>query len=371
VEIRDGQGNYYGRAESTPLNGYLPPDGWPTGQMLRDPLPVRVLPGTPPGRYRVEIEAVWLERNEALGIRDTQRGYGTQMAVAEIEVTRPASPAATENDLGVAHRLDAPLALAGGGPALLGYDAALPPEARPGDGLPVALLWRAGDGPAGGPQLHLELQAGSQRYRRAEGHPLGGSYAAAQWQPGELVRDAWEALLPADAPGGPYRAALVIQAPGGPEQRLDLGEVRIQARAHSFQPPHPSSEQAVDFGGVGSLLGYDMPSGVRPGDTLAMTLYWRAAGPAPRSYVRFLHLLDAAGQIRAQHDSVPGDGTLPTTGWLAGEVLADRVQIALPADLPPGQYVLLLGMYNPATGARLADAGGKDAVLLGQALQVR
>lgn len=34
--------------------------------------------------------------------------------------------------------------------------------------------------------------------------------------------------------------------------------------------------------------------------------------------------------------------------------------IALPPDLPPGPYVAVVGVYQPATGERLRRANGED-----------
>jgi hypothetical protein len=82
----------------------------------------------------------------------------------------------------------------------------------------------------------------------------------------------------------------------------------------------------------------------------------------------FVHLLDAAGRIVAQTDGQPGDGALPTRGWLPREVVTDPRRIALPASLPAGAYRLELGWYDAATGQRLTVNAppGADHLLLPQ-----
>jgi hypothetical protein len=94
---------------------------------------------------------------------------------------------------------------------------------------------------------------------------------------------------------------------------------------------------------------------------LHFDFYWQALSEMDQLYWVFLHLVDEQGQIVAQHDRGPGiRAKQPTTAWLPGEVVLDPVDLALPADIPPGHYTLRLGMYLPADGTRLLildDAG--------------
>jgi hypothetical protein len=39
--------------------------------------------------------------------------------------------------------------------------------------------------------------------------------------------------------------------------------------------------------------------------------------------------------------------------WAAGELIPDRLLVPLAQDLPAGEYLLVVGMYDFATGARL------------------
>jgi hypothetical protein len=83
---------------------------------------------------------------------------------------------------------------------------------------------------------------------------------------------------------------------------------------------------------------------------------------ADDSYTVFVHLLDASGVLRGQKDNVPASGAYPTTLWQPGEFVIDRYEIALPSDLPPGEYTLQAGMYLAGSGQRLAVSGGGDGV---------
>ena len=124
------------------------------------------------------------------------------------------------------------------------------------------------------------------------------------------------------------------------------------------------------------LVGYDLAStGVRPGTELEVTLYWRGDRAIDRSYTVFVHLLDATGRVRGQHDAVPGNGSLSTMGWSPGEYITDLHSIQLPADLPPGAYLLEVGAYEASSGVRLpvlSESGERlaDMVLLSQTITV-
>jgi hypothetical protein len=210
------------------------------------------------------------------------------------------------------------------------------------------------------------------------GHPLGGRYTPANWSPGELVRDTWDALLPADAPAGRHQLELVAQTPNGEEVLLDLGAIDLLTRPHSFDPPTPQFAQEASLrspaaagGEVARLLGYALPDTVQPGQELPVTLHWKASGEAERDYVRFIHVLDADDRIVAQQDSVPGGGEMPLTSWLAGEYVRDEVAIDLPTDLPSGQYRLAIGMYDPANGQRLTTRDDQGQIILSHHVEVR
>ena len=126
----------------------------------------------------------------------------------------------------------------------------------------------------------------------------------------------------------------------------------------------------VNQGDQVALLGYDLDATeLKAGGTLSLTLYWKALAEMDTSYTVFIHLLDAEDKIWGQRDSVPGDGTLPTTGWLPGEVILDQYEVPVQPDAPPGQYVIEIGMYQAEAGERLSVLGeeeqaSRDSVLL-------
>jgi hypothetical protein len=82
-----------------------------------------------------------------------------------------------------------------------------------------------------------------------------------------------------------------------------------------------------------------------------------------QGYTVFTHLLGPDGQILAQQDNPPVNGTYPTTLWLPGEIVVDPYTIPLPTDLPPGDYPIQVGFYIAENGLRLADPVLLDTIV--------
>ncbi|GIW06997.1 MAG: hypothetical protein KatS3mg060_1802 [Dehalococcoidia bacterium] len=120
------------------------------------------------------------------------------------------------------------------------------------------------------------------------------------------------------------------------------------------------------FAVAGQLIGVTLPDRLE-GRTLDLTLYWQANGPTAQPLTVFVQLLDGTNRVVAQHDAQPLAGSYPTVRWHRDEIVVERIQLALPRDLPAGEYRLIAGLYDLATGERTgavgADAIG-DAVLL-------
>jgi hypothetical protein len=145
--------------------------------------------------------------------------------------------------------------------------------------------------------------------------------------------------------------------------------VTVEGRPRTFEVPPIQHLLEVNLGDQVELLGYDLDTAeLKAGGTLALTLYWKALSEMDTSYTVFIHLLDAEDKIWGQRDSLPGNGSLPTTGWLPGEIIADRFEVPVQPDAPPGQYVIEIGMYRAETGQRLNMLDEKGQVSRGSIL---
>lgn len=137
-------------------------------------------------------------------------------------------------------------------------------------------------------------------------------------------------------------------------------EWRGQVRLATYAVPQavaaePEVKTDARFGNAIALDGFTLQSAsLRPGDILQLTLYWRALGRPDADHTVFVHLSpDPATPPLAQQDGEPGGGLDPTGGWQPGEAHADNHGVFLPPDLPPGEYQLLVGLYDPLDGGRL------------------
>ena len=149
--------------------------------------------------------------------------------------------------------------------------------------------------------------------------------------------------------------------------------VHVHASDRQWEPPPVEYEVEARLGDAVELVGFTLrlPQGqeaARPGDRLHLTLVWRALRPMETSYTVFTHLLDGDQEIRGQQDNAPVSGQYPTTLWAPEEIVIDEYTLLIAPDAPPGQYVIEVGMYDPATMQRLPvlDLTGEmaDRILL-------
>ncbi len=82
-----------------------------------------------------------------------------------------------------------------------------------------------------------------------------------------------------------------------------------------------------------------------------MTLHWGVDAPPQQDYTVFIQLWQDGRQV-AGFDGPPFTGDLPTTYWRPEQNLKDVHLLDL-SQVPPGNYRLLVGLYNPQTGERL------------------
>lgn len=91
---------------------------------------------------------------------------------------------------------------------------------------------------------------------------------------------------------------------------------------------------------------------------LAVSLLWGSTSLPEGDYKVFVHLLDEAGNIAAQTDVRPGNGTLPPGNWLSGTI-RDTIMVDL-TQVSPGSYQVAIGLYDPVTFARLMPSAGDE-----------
>jgi len=147
---------------------------------------------------------------------------------------------------------------------------------------------------------------------------------------------------------------------------IALPSLTVESRSRVFQVPPIQHRLPANLGGQVELLGYDLDRNeLRTGEEIHLTLYWRASDEMEASYTVFVHLINKENRIWGQRDSVPGNGTLPTTGWVKGEVIADEYEFTVRSDAPPGKYFIEVGMYDAQTSHRLHVLSTVEGPVLG------
>ena len=141
----------------------------------------------------------------------------------------------------------------------------------------------------------------------------------------------------------------------------DVRLVRFGAQSPTITRPINAT-----FGQELRLVEIKVTESLQPGQTLPVEFVWQSLQRPQADYNLFLQLLTVDGALIAQHDSPPNGGYTPTSTWLPGQQLVSRHALALPLDLPTGTYQLIAGLYNPATGQRLAVDQKGNFVDLGQ-----
>lgn len=102
-----------------------------------------------------------------------------------------------------------------------------------------------------------------------------------------------------------------------------------------------------------------------------LTLVWEALETIPKNYTVFVHVLAADGSSLLGYDQPPRNGARHTTTWQVGETIIDPRVIPIPAEMPPGEYSLEIGLYDD-TGKRLTLEGSTETrVILPVKVSVR
>ncbi|MBI2303636.1 MAG: glycosyltransferase family 39 protein [Chloroflexi bacterium] len=127
-----------------------------------------------------------------------------------------------------------------------------------------------------------------------------------------------------------------------------------------------SQAQPVDatFDGSLQLVGYRIPNPrVRPGESLPVSLYWKAMSDTTVNWTNYIHIVDGqnGNTMVGQYDSIPLRGSYPTYFWRKGQIWREDYQVPLRPDALDGYYQLEVGFYDLRTGRGApVSAQGKE-----------
>jgi hypothetical protein len=168
----------------------------------------------------------------------------------------------------------------------------------------------------------------------------------------------FERWLAPDSPLSPTATRLNREAFPIREQWFDhSGKLTMYAWADS--PAVLSLPLDVPFDGGITLVDFALfDSPVVAGNTLKLRLSWQASSQAmvDGDSIGFVHLLGNDSNI-AQHDRLLLSLQHPKQSPLQpGQTITQGYGLSLPAELAPGSYPLIVGLYSTSTGQRLRRA---------------
>lgn len=381
IALEDGKGQVWSQRVSSPCGGLCPTSEWQEGEEVFDNHALFIPPGTPPGEYRIWLTLYLPSGGRCLVISNQEPLRETRLDLGSAQVMKSVasfSPWGLMDRAGINFEE---------GFRLLAYH--LPStQWRPSDVIRLDLYWQASTPPQADFSLLLQLVDGGGKVRKEEETSLSADwYPTSLWEKSEFVRGQPSLTLPVDLPPGGYRLCLALLDQEGKSLKarghlwepilggvwhreisfrglsVDVATLKVVGWERNFTLPSPDHPLEAKLGEMVRLLGYDLEGDeVRPGEEIALTLYWQALTPADRPYKVFTHLIDEENTIWGQHDSQPMGGTYPPNLWVAREVVADSHRLVVAADAPAGIYRLEVGMYYEPTGERLPVYIGGERV---------
>ena len=215
-----------------------------------------------------------------------------------------------------------------------------------------------------------------------------GRTATTHWQLGTVFKDAYRVPVALGAARAIAPAVVRVEAglydPVSGERLPALDQASAASIVPPFLaeaklPPAPNEAAAVDrqeLATIGDSLRLDhvdVPATVTAGvEKVRIQLGWTVLRPLPGDPKLFIHLVREPGAPPlAQVDEPVLSGRYPGHLWAAGEWLDDEHWLVLPANLAPGRYRTLMGLYDPATGQRFpvrstGSTQPSDSIDLGQ-----
>lgn len=243
---------------------------------------------------------------------------------------------------------------------------------RPGEFIHLTLYWRALTSLERDYSISLiVLTPNGDLIGQEDSYPGLGSFPTSAWEPGEIIADrCWVRIRPRTAAPTigrlgvsvyhlPDMEHLTATEGGRRVEQVFLEPVKIIP--WEAEPARMSHVVGSNLANEIDLMGYDLDKAeARGGQTIQLTLYWKARRELDKDYAVFTHIIDSGERVWAQQDDQPLGGDYPTSFWERGEVVKDRYEVALPSDVPSGRYGIEVGLYLPSTGERLPildDAG--------------
>jgi hypothetical protein len=184
----------WGQQDSRPVWDGSFTNTWEPGQVVGDKRELEVLPGTPPGLYRIEVILRDLHSGRTL-----EPEGGGSVLLGPVEV--PRREMSSIDHLGIEKSLKTNL---DNKVQLLGYN--IESGFRPGDNIHLTLFWQCLEEMEQSYTVFIHLlDAQDNIVAQKDNPPVDGFYPTIKWEAGEIVRDQYDLVIPSDVPPGEYR----------------------------------------------------------------------------------------------------------------------------------------------------------------------
>jgi hypothetical protein len=237
---------------------------------------------------------------------------------------------------------------------------------QPGADVQIILYWRANRFlPTGyGASINLLTQPDISSLN-ADNIPLLHWINTDAWIPGMVMRQGHVLQVPVDVP---VPSGLLLQGTAwwadngesipvsnyGDQASISETAFILDRLTVTAPTEAPDTTTTFDFSDGFSLVDYQLPETADAGETLELSFTWQSNAEIQRDLTQFLHLYPTGGdEYAALFDHRPLNGRFPTIDWKPDTYFEDSVQITLPDDLAPGEYILYTGMYDPLTVERV------------------
>jgi 4-amino-4-deoxy-L-arabinose transferase-like glycosyltransferase len=254
--------------------------------------------------------------------------------------------------------------------------------------LPVDLRWRLTAPITSDYIVKLRLaDSRGSTWGQRDSSPVAGRLPFSAWQADQEITDRHGLLIPAGTPPGAYQVRLSLYARATGESlsvqdasgrtlgsEAVLGAVQVTPSTYQAPLAALQMERSLfeDFAGELRLVGSAGGAGLyRPGDTVALSLFWQARTKPARAYIVFVQLQDAAGKPWALTET-PDLGNGYTLDQLTpGQSVRAQYSLLIPATAPDGSYRLVAGLLDPTTKQRVPASQGDQVNLIKLALKGR
>ncbi|MBN1993511.1 MAG: hypothetical protein JW953_12495 [Anaerolineae bacterium] len=261
---------------------------------------------------------------------------------------------------------------------LIGYDLDKP-IVSPGGRLQVVLYWATDTAPIKAnlqPFVHLDRLNDWTTVADATNYTPGDATTESvlptfHWDTARYVRDEHDLILPPDLPPLAYAVRVGLIDPDrdrllpladGSGDTAQLTIIRVKPAPGQITPL--AEQLDVIFSNDSDtiyLTGFQLEAQTET--RLDFTLAWQSDQTPQKDYTVFAQLFDLDQNLVAGFDRPPLDGAYPTSTWLPDQTILDPRSIPL-NEVAPGEYLLVVGLYDPLTLARLTTTGGLDFVEL-------